>query len=146
MTLVSVYRPTGEPLPAAVDFLYQLLLERPTEANISHDGTTSTARHHEFVTGKPYRRWYIVQVADGWAGAVYATYGNELGIFILKQFQRKGYATQALRTLMLELKPLPPIPAQRPSRWIAHVAPSNAASHALFKKLGGREIQITYEL
>lgn len=103
--------------------------------------------HRAFVFSRPYRCWYIVQNGTGlWVGAVYATDRNEVGVAILREFQRQGYARAALEALMAEHGPLPAIPVKRSGRYLANVAPNNEPSHALFHALGGRVIQHTYEL
>lgn len=140
--LVDVYKARNPHV-----FLYRLLDERPPEASISHHGMPTMEEHRQFILSRPYRCWYIVQNGTGlWVGAVYATRQNEVGIAILREFQRQGYARAALRALMDEHSPLPTIPGKRAGRYIAHVAPENLPSHALFREIGGRLIQHTYEL
>jgi RimJ/RimL family protein N-acetyltransferase len=127
-------------------FLYQLLDERPPEASISHHSMPTMEAHRAFVLSHPYRCWYIVQNGTGlWVGAVYATFQNEVGIGVLREFQRQGYAKAAVRALLEEHGPLPSIPGRRAGRYLANVAPQNHPSHALFRALGGRLIQHTYE-
>src|SRR5689334_13677099 len=74
------------------------------------------------------------------------TPSNEVGVFILREFQRRGYARAALQALMRAYRPLPAIPAVRPGYFVANVNPANQASIALFTSLGGRHIANTYEL
>lgn len=128
-------------------FLYLLLNERRADESISHNGMPSMQEHRRFILSNPYRCWYIVQNEGGlWVGAVYATERNEIGVSILREFQRQGYARAALTELMDEHGPLPAIPAKRTGRYIANVNPENAPSRALFEKLGGKLMQYTYEL
>ena len=70
---------------------------------------------------------------------------NEIGIGILKEHQRKGYARAAIEALMKAHTPGPGVPGLRSSGFLANVAPTNAASIALFEKLG-KVIQWTYRL
>ena len=155
ITLRNVYGPENH---ADIQLLYQLLLERPQEANISHRAPPPYEHHVGFVRSHPYQHWYIIEVErfrgepgyehDGWdaVGAISATKQNEIGIAILKAHQGKGYAAAAITQFLLDHRPLPAIPSQRSGRWLANVAPDNAPSHALFKRLGARHISTTYEL
>lgn len=146
--LLDVYGSSGEPSEDAVALLYQLLAERPSIANISHDGKLPNLdRHRNFVRSRPYRSWMVVaDVAFRPMGSVYATQANEIGVAILKEHHRCGFAERAIRALMKQLEPLPAISGVRRGAYVAHVAPGNYQSKALFEKLGGRVVQLTYEL
>lgn len=146
MILVDVY--DGQAIRAgALVFLYELLAERPQGSVISHAKMPSFEQHRAFVTSRIYRAWFIIEDENtDWVGALQVTHQNEIGVSIRRTHQRRGHAFAAVRRVMAMLKPNPYEPALRAGRWLANVAPGNAASHALFKKLGGREIQITYEL
>lgn len=145
--LRSVYTNDGEPRPEVVFFLYRLLSERPAEANISHAKMPSMDEHVKFVRSMPYRYWGIVSNLPGRdVGAVYVTEENEVGVAIAREYQRQGYAEAALRDLLRAVDPLPALAGKRRGAFIANVAPANQRSHALFQKLGGRPIEITYEL
>lgn len=152
---------TGGAFPEAVYLLYQLLEERPEIANISHSKMPSFEEHVLYVRSMPYREWWIVtappqEPRKGLAetvhfepvsiGAVYATEANEVGVAIFKRFWRRGYAEAALRLLLGQIEPAPAISGERRGAFVAHVAPGNEASHALFRKLRGKPVQITYEL
>lgn len=147
ITLRNVYGPENH---ADIELLYRLLLERPQEANISHREAPPYYQHASFVRSRPYEHWYII-LGDGSigaprVGAISATKQNEIGIAILKAHQGNGYAAAAITQFLLDHRPLPAIPSQRSGRWLANVAPDNAPSHALFKRLGARHISTTYEL
>lgn len=143
--LTSVYTERGV-LPGAIEFLYELLLERPREANITHKKDPKYVQHMVFVKAKPYWRWWLLQDRKTWVGSLYVTDRNELGIFIKKDHFRKGYAREALRVLRATITPLGAVIGVRPSYFVANVAPDNAASHALFLDAGGVVIQQTYRL
>lgn len=130
----------------AAEVLWQLLRERPLEANISHRGMPSRDEHARFVASHPYRCWYLVQevASQRIAGACYLTTQNEVGISILQAFQRRGLARAAVQELLRAHAPLPAIPGVRRGDFIANVAPGNAASHRLFESLGGTVVQHTY--
>ena len=144
--LVDVYH-GGKVARGAIEFLYELLAERPQDANISHGAMPTMEQHRQFVHRRPYRAWLLVENADGIrVGAVYLTDRNEVGVAILRQFNRQGLARAALRALMMAFQPEEPIPAVRPAKFVAHINPANAASIALFEGLGARHIASTYEL
>ena len=131
ITLTSVYRD-----PEAVDILYALLQERPEEANISHKAMPTHWQHSLFVRGIPYLAWYLVRADDVAVGSVYLTRAREVGIFIFKAHQGKGYGRAAIN----ELRRL------HPGRILANVAPANSRSLAFFNRMGARLIQHTFQL
>lgn len=130
----------------AIDLTWKLLLERPEEANISHSGMPSMEQHWKFVLHSPYRVWYAILNQDQVKiGTILLTWRNEIGVAILKEHQRKGYAEAAIKQLMEMRKPADGIPGERSGHFLANVAPTNEASIALFNKLG-KVIQWTYRL
>lgn len=144
--LKNVYTPTGKAPAEHIEFLYQLLMERPAEANISHQAMPSFAEHANFVRSRPYREWFLICESDAFVGAIYVTWNNEIGVFVLKKARRLGYAVFAVNYIRLNLSPMPPVPSARSGNFVAHVAPGNTASKALFERLGGKLIQVTYQL
>ena len=131
-----------------IHFLYDLLCEREQHQSISHQQDPSFADHAAFVRKKPYREWLLIEGIPprGLVGAVYLTHHNEIGVFITKSAQRQGYGWWAVRHLLDNYQPLPAIPSVRPGRFVAHVAPGNEPSRKLFENLGGKLIQVTYQL
>ena len=126
----------------SIPLTYKLLLERPMHANISHKNMPDMELHRSFVQNHPYKFWALVRSDDAaWGcpdvGAIYLSKQNEIGIAILKEYQGKGYATAAIKELMAKHGRL---------QYLANVAPQNEASHSLFRKLGGKIIQMTYQL
>lgn len=140
--------------PEGIGLAWQLLLERPMIANISHGSMPDPDRHVAFVQDHPYRVWYVIesdvvrnpQPHRHPVGTVLATHGNEIGIAILKSWQRRGYAARAIIWMMENLPPLQAIVGVRRGVWIANVAPGNMASRALFERLGAEVVQYTYQL
>lgn len=138
--LTDIYR-GGKIDQADVDFLYRLLAERPSEANISHREMPTPEQHKQFVHRRPYACWYIIGAADGDGrqgpdvGSIYLTQAREVGIFILRDYWGAGYARAALAKLR-EL---------HPGRILANVAPTNERSLRFFSERGCL-IQHTYEL
>lgn len=117
-----------------VEFLYELLITRPPEANISHKVVPEFADHAAFVASAPYAGWWLI-VADAPVGACYITKMGEIGIQISRAHQRKGYARTALNTL---------IEMHKGRRLLANIAPGNEASQRLFAGFGFEHIQNTY--
>lgn len=131
--------------------LYELLAERPSWASISHKEMPAWEEHVRFVSDHipvglevgelrhihSYADWCLIVVDNGTVGAVYLTHQNEIGISIFDRYWGKGYATEAVKMIMQK---------HGPGRYLANVAPNNAPSHSLFRRLGGRVIQSTYEL
>jgi GNAT superfamily N-acetyltransferase len=133
---------------AGKEFLYRLLALRSIEpdTNISHRELPGYAEHCRFVNSRPYPHWFIISNEQGeWIGYVSATVRNEIGIVMLPQHRRKGYGAAAVKKIM-EYHRVEAQPSAVRGTWLANVAPSNHPSHLLFKKLGGKVIQITYEL
>ncbi len=126
------------------EFLYHLLAERPAEANISHREMPTYDDHVAFVRSHPYFVWYIIEVDGAKAGSIYLTKqgqpgfaGDEIGISVLAEHQRKGVASKAVRELM-QLHPR--------KRYLANIAPKNRASKKMFESIGFDLLQHTYEL
>lgn len=132
MRLVDAYRNSQAPL-----YLYALLVERPAAANINHRQLPTAAQHLAFYKRRPYLAWYLVMKGKTALGSVYLTHDNEIGVFIFREHQGKGYGSRAVRMLKRRY-------GRR--RYLANIAPGNRASISLFSKLGARHVQNTYEL
>ena len=130
----------------AIELTWRLLEERPQKANISHFYMPSMRKHKEFLLDPPYNEWCAIKNQDGVpVGTILVTRRNEIGVAILKEHQRQGYAEAAIKLLMATYKPATGVPSQRADHFVANVAPTNEASIALFNKLG-KVIQWTYKL
>jgi len=92
--------------------------------------------HQKFVYSSPYLIWSIIKYMDEPVGAIYLTHQREVGIFVFKRYRGNGFAEQAIKALMRRV----------PGRFLANVNPKNRASKRLFRKLGGKKIQETFEL
>jgi RimJ/RimL family protein N-acetyltransferase len=133
---------TLEPVTlAAAGFLYDLLKERDPSANISHREMPPFFKHCKFIESKPYAAWYLVLCQDDKEikpiASVYLTRQDEIGLFLVKDFQGKGYGSRILGMLMK---------AEPRERYLANVAPSNEASRKFFAGQGFKHIQNTFEL
>jgi len=119
-----------------VVFLYDLLKERPDNANISHKELPTYKQHKNFVESKPYHIWFIIWKGDNRVGSLYKTNIGEIGIFIKKEYQNNGIAKEAI----------PLIYDYGVEDNIANINPNNLKSINLFESLGFKHIQNTYKL
>ena len=118
-------------------FLYDLLLQRNPDVNISHKKMPTYEEHLKFVKSQPYARWYIIEVNNEKVGSIYLTHENEIGIFLGEGSQAKGIGSNALNVLI----------DQNPGlRYLANINPKNKKSIDFFEKSGFVLIQYTYEL
>jgi RimJ/RimL family protein N-acetyltransferase len=125
--------------------LYKLLQERDETTNISHKGLPDFETHRAFVESKPYADWCFIGI-DHWkngdcfdlvVGACYLSKQDEIGVFIFKAYQGKGYGWRAVKAL---------IDKHGPRRYLANINPRNERSADLFARMGFKLIQHTYEL
>lgn len=115
--------------------LYRLLAERTTDQAISHKEMPMYYVHVKFVRSEPYKAWYVLQDAKGdYLGATYLSKLNEIGIFIFKEHNGKGYGPEAVRRLML----------MHTGPFLANINPANKASIGMFEKEGFKLLQVTY--
>lgn len=131
MNLISIYERPDRAL-----VLHQLLEERGDETNISHKAMPSWDEHVRFVESKPYQAWYFI-VDDGQTvGACYLSKQDEIGVFVFKQYQGRGYGPWAIDAIMLK---------HGKRRYLANVSPRNTKSAEVFRNMGFKHIQNTYE-
>jgi RimJ/RimL family protein N-acetyltransferase len=138
MRLVSLYE--GNKAKETAKFLWQLLLERPPEANISHEVMPTWEDHLDFIRSKPYRAWYLIEdstVEKGWVGAIYLTKRDEIGLSLAEAYRGLGIGTEAVKQL-IHLHPRP--------RYLANVSTFNLRGQHFWLKQGFCPLQVTYEL
>lgn len=131
----------------AAEILWRLLEERPMEANISHREMPTWAEHAAFVDRYPYRCWYLIQAQGEFVGAIYLTRHLEIGIGILKEHQRHGYAKWAIRDMLRRwARPMKVrgVRSVRRQALLANIAPANKASQKLFEEMGFKHVSNTY--
>lgn len=144
--------------------LFDLLLERDPNINVSHKKMPTWLDHCNFFASKPYRKWYLIEgvswdtekhvelepgsagYATAIVGACYLTRMNEIGVFLFKQYRGKGFGTKAVYLLTTKHKPLKAISGKRSGRYLAHINPANEKSIALFSKIGFTHLSDTYVL
>jgi RimJ/RimL family protein N-acetyltransferase len=132
LILVSVYRApkTAPPL------LYKLLEEREAHVNISHRAMPSWKQHLAFIARRPYAAWYLIKSGRDYVGAIYLTAMNEIGVFVAAQFHGLGLGSRAVELL---------IHKHGRRRYLANINPRNGQSIQMFRKMGFRIAQQTYE-
>lgn len=118
-------------------FLYDLLLDRDPKANISHRKMPTFSEHLKFIKSKPYTKWYIILKEEKKIGSIYLSKNDEIGIFLDKSIQGKGFGQLALKQIM-EKNPR--------KRYLANVNPKNEKSKKFFIQNKFKLIQHTYEL
>lgn len=132
ITLIDIY----SRLDYYATELYHLLAERTPEQSISHRHMPTMKEHLAFIESRPYQAWYEIVADARSVGAVYLSKQREIGVAIFARYWGNGYGKAAVSELM----------RLHPGRYLANVNPANAASRALFEDLGGKLIQVTYEL
>ena len=118
------------------EFLLELLTEREGRINISHKSTPSWEEHVKFIKSKPYDHWDIIFYGNEKIGNIYLTNRDEIGIFILKKFQSKGYGSMALTEFLKKTGK---------KRFLANINPTNYKSIQFFGKNGFSHIISTYQ-
>ena len=122
---------------ADAEFLFDLLEERDSTANISHKKMPTYNSHIKFIKSKPYSKWYIIFRSKEKIGSIYLSKNDEIGIFLSKKFQGKNVGNFALNELMKK---------NPRKRFLANVSPKNKKSLQFFKNNGFKLIQYTFEL
>ena len=119
-----------------IRFLFELLKERDSRANISHKKMPTFTEHRNFVNSKPYSKWYVILYENERVGSIYLSKNNEIGIFILRKFQEKNIGKFALEKIMKN---------NPRKRYLANVNPKNKKSINFFMKNDFKLIQYTFE-
>ena len=133
------------------EFLFSLLKERDSRANISHKKMPTYNAHLKFIKSKPYKKWYIVlgQIKNfsekklinsdrnTKVASVYLSKNDEIGIFVSKKFHGMNIGKFALNELI----------SRNPrKRYLANVSPKNKKSMKFFENNNFKLIQYTFEL
>tara|TARA_B110000014_G_C20050564_1_gene546472 strand:+ start:289 stop:690 length:402 start_codon:yes stop_codon:yes gene_type:complete len=117
------------------EYLYELLKQREGSVNISHRSTPEWETHVEYIKNNSYQAWDIILIDGNKVGNIYLTEKNEIGIFIDKRFQSKGYGSIAIEKFMKK---------NGKKRYLANINPTNYKSIQFFGKHGFLHIQNTY--
>jgi len=120
-----------------VDFLYELLLGRSPNENISHRKMPSYKKHSKFVMSKPYKKWYIIYYKKQKLGSLYLTHLNEIGIHFKKTSIRDFLITKSIELLIRK---------NTGKRFLINISPKNKKLLKIIKNKKSQLIQYTYEL
>lgn len=120
-------------------FLYELLKERTPDICISHQRMPTFDEHVAFVKSSPYKYWFIIwddELKE--MGSIYLTRQDEIGLFLKKEHQGKGYGKRVLHLLLNW--------PDAPTTFLVNINPKNKRSIEFFKKVGFKHIQNTYRM
>ena len=117
------------------EFLYELLKQREGQVNISHSSLITREEHLDYIKNHSYKSWDVIWVENNKVGNIYLTQRDEIGIFLDKKFQGRGYGSQALKQFMKK---------NGKKRYLANINPTNYKSIQFFGKHGFIHIQNTY--
>ena len=117
------------------EFLYELLKQREGRINISHNSLLTWEEHLDYIKNHSYKSWDVIWVENNKVGNIYLTQRDEIGIFLDKKFQGRGYGSQALKQFMKK---------NGKKRYLANINPTNYKSIQFFGKHGFIHIQNTY--
>ena len=118
-------------------FLHNLLAQRNSKINISHKRMPTWEEHVRFVKSKPYSKWYIIYNKDEKIGSIYLLKQSEIGIHLLKKYEKESIHLESIKKLMLLNSKI---------KFRANISPKNKNYIMLFEKLGFKMVQHTYEL
>lgn len=112
-----------------IKLLYNLLAERTPEQSISHKQMPTMANHTKFVESQPYKEWLMIYDNEKVqiVGSIYVSKQDEIGLFIFKEHQGKGYGKEALSFILEN---------NVNTIFYANINPQNYKSINLFKKFG----------
>ena len=91
--------------------------------------------HLGYIENNSYQAWDIILVDEVKVGNIYLTERDEIGIFIDKRFQSKGYGSIAIEKFMKK---------NGKKRYLANINHTNYKSIQFFGKHGFLHIQNTY--
>lgn len=119
------------------DFLYDLLKQRKTNVNISHNKMPNLKQHEKFVSSKPYKKWFIVKLQNTSIGSIYLSFQNEIGFFL-----KYDYDVDVIRNHVLNLF----FKKTNQSQYFVNINPKNKKSIKFFQNAGFTLLQKTYKL
>ena len=108
------------------EFLYEMLKERDSTVNVTHQKLPLFNEHLEFIKSKPYDAWYIIEIESKQVGHIYIDNKNRIGWFIKREFKGFGFVIPAFE----ELKIL-----HKRKNYFGKVNPNNFEAQNLLTKL-----------
>ena len=118
-------------------FLYDLLKNKDSNANISHKKMPSYDEHVEFVMSKPYTNWYIIEYDKKNVGAIYLSKQDEIGISVNNDYEYDQIAKHALKLLMK---------LNQRKRYLANTSPKDVRSQEFLLKNGFTGLEYVFEM
>ena len=118
-------------------FLYDLLKNKDSNANISHKKMPSYDEHVEFVMSKPYTNWYIIEYDKKNVGAIYLSKQDEIGISVNNDYEYDQIAKPALKLLMK---------LNQRKRYLANTSTKDVRSQEFLLKNGFTGLEYVYEM
>jgi len=83
------------------EFLYEMLKERDSTVNVTHQKLPLFNEHLEFIKSKPYDAWYIIEIESKHVGHIYIDNENRIGWFIKREFKGFGFVIPAFEELKI---------------------------------------------
>jgi len=108
------------------EFLYEMLKERDSTVNVTHQKLPLFNEHLKFIKSKPYDAWYIIEIESKQVGHIYIDNENRIGWFIKREFKGFGFVIPAFE----ELKIL-----HKRKNYLGKVNPNNFEAQNLLTKL-----------
>ena len=124
--------------------LYNLFIQRPSQNKISAKDTLTFEEHKKFVESHPYRYWFLIKIKTSYAGTVYVTHDNHIGIFLREEFQK--LFEDVISYIVKNFDPLPALPSSRPSGFNINVSVNDEKYLEKLAKLGISPYQLTFKL
>ena len=118
-------------------FLYDLLKNKDSNANISHKKMPSYDEHVEFVMSKPYTNWYIIEYDKKNVGTIYLSKQDEIGISINNDYEYDQIVKPALELLMK---------LNQRKRYLANTSSKDVRSQEFLLKNGFTSLEYVYEM
>ena len=118
-------------------FLYELLKNKDSNANISHKKMPSYDEHVEFVMSKPYTNWYIIEYDKKNVGTIYLSKQDEIGISINNDYEYDQIVKPTLKLLMK---------LNQRKRYLANTNPKDVRAQEFLLKNGFTSLENVYEM
>ena len=124
------------------DLLYELLKKR--RYSISHRKLPSYKEHQSFVSGAPYKVWYLVFRDNACLGSFYLHEDNSIGINL--NSDSLEVICQCLKFLTENYRPREEIESKVPPYFYVNVPHDNENLKKIIEKMGCKPIQTSFRL
>jgi len=109
-----------------IEFLYEMLKERDSRINVTHNELPSFNQHKKFFETNPYDGWYIIMAENNKVGHIHIYDDDTIGWFIKNEYKRFGFVIPAFE----KLKKIHPR-----EKYLGKVNPKNIEAQNLLIKL-----------